>query len=208
MELGLFGGSFNPIHLGHLRVAEEVCQALGLDLMLFVPASRPPHKLEDQLAPAHVRLELVRSAISGNPRFGASDIELKRSGPSYSVDTIKELKELYKPDRLWFIMGTDQFLELGSWYRYREIVEEANLAVLMRPDYPRAVRPPKELEGEFTATETGFIHEKGGETRLVNVTQLSISSSGIRRELQNGRSVRYLVPDSILDKVKSIDFGK
>lgn len=203
MNVGVFGGTFDPIHLGHLRVAEEVGEALGLDRVLFMPARLPPHKTGVEIPP-EMRLEMVRRAVAPNDRFEASDLELRREGPSYSVVTLKELRRTLSPgDRLWFLLGEDAFREIHTWHRFPEIFEEADLAVMRRPPGAGELRPPASLAWEFRPTESGFRHRSGREVRFVPVTLLDISSTRIRRDLEEGRSVRYLVPDSVLECLAS-----
>lgn len=197
MVIGVFGGTFNPIHLGHLRVAEEACEILGLDRLVFVPAKLPPHKSSEGLADAESRLKLVKLAVEGNPRFAVSDTELKRPGPSYSVDTIGEIMAEMAPRRLWFIMGADQYAEIHTWRRFKDIIRMADLAVLGRPGTGFPPPPPSGMEGEFRPAPEGLIHESGRETRFLKVTQLAISSTAIREALKSGRSIRYLVPGRV-----------
>lgn len=198
MKLGLFGGTFNPIHLGHLRVAEEVCDALALDRLIFVPAKIPPHKRHSELADAEFRLRLVRAAIRGNPRFGVSDAEIRREGPSYSVDTLKAFRASRRPlERLWFVMGCDQFREIGTWYRCRELFELADIAVMNRPPEKEMPALPAGLAAEFERGPEGYLHKSGREVRFVPVTPLLISSTAVREAVREGRSIRYLVPESV-----------
>jgi nicotinate-nucleotide adenylyltransferase len=205
LKVGVFGGTFDPIHLGHLRVAEEVREALGLERVLFVPASIPPHKMQAAVAPPPLRLEMVRRAVVGNPRFEVSGVELEREGPSYSIDTLRELRGGLGPrDRLWFILGEDAFRDIHTWHRFSELFSEVDLAVMRRPPHGlRELAPPASLAGEFQALPSGFRHRSGREIRSVPVTLLDISSTRIREALAVGRSVRYLVPEPVLDLLTS-----
>jgi nicotinate-nucleotide adenylyltransferase len=199
----VFGGTFNPVHLAHLRVAEEVREALGLDRVLFVPARIPPHKTSAQVAPPAERLAMVREAVAGNPRFEVSDLELRRQGPSYSVDTLAALRAgLGARDRLWFLLGADSFREIHTWHRFPEIFRVADLAVMRRPPDLGALPPPPGLAGELEAVAGGYRHASGRDVRFVPVTLLDISSTQIRRALAEGRSVRYLVPDAVLARLE------
>ncbi len=133
MRVGLFGGSFNPIHFGHLRSAEEDREALNLDLVYFIPAASPPHKTEGDLAPAEHRLAMVRLATKGNRHFMASDVEIRRTGRSYTIETVKYfLATLRPPAVLYLLMGADQFAELETWKSCDELVSLCNLAVHSR----------------------------------------------------------------------------
>ncbi len=198
MDVGLFGGTFDPIHLGHLRIAEEAREALRLARVLFIPAKLPPHKEGADLSPPEFRLEMVRRAVAGNPHFEASDLELRREGPSYSVLTLRQLRgDLAPRDRLWFLMGSDSYREVHTWHRYEELFELADVAVLSRPPDGRDLGAPEGLAASLTAGPQGFRHTSGREVRFVEVTLLDISSTEIRRAMAEGRSVRYLVPDSV-----------
>lgn len=205
MELGVFGGTFHPVHLGHLRAAEEVREALGLRRVVFVPAKLPPHKDARSVAPPEVRLDLVRRAVAGNAAFAISDLELGRDGPSYSVDTLRELRAGLAPgDRLWFLLGSDAFREIHTWYRYPEIFALADLAVMSRPPESAPPPPPFALAGDFTPFPGGLRHRSGREVRFVPVTLLDISGTAIRRALVEGRSVRYLVPEEVRGKLERL----
>src|ERR1700693_5773097 len=128
MRVGLFGGSFNPIHFGHLRAAEEVREMLKLDLVYFVPASSPPHKPEGELAPAEHRLQMVRLATKGNRHFMVSDVEVRRAGRSYTIDTVRHfLATLRAPSTLFLMMGTDAFAELEAWKDCDELVRQSSI---------------------------------------------------------------------------------
>lgn len=204
MKIGVLGGTFNPIHFGHLRAAEEVREALGLDRVLFVPAKIPPHKSSSEVARPEVRLEMTRRALAGNPHLQVSEIELRREGLSYSVDTLHELRSSLGPaDRLWFIVGSDAFREIHTWHRFPEIFRAADILVMRRPPAEGEITPPLELSSQFAASETGFRHESGREVRILPITLLDISSTRIRRALAEGRSIRYLVPDPVLAYLES-----
>ncbi|MDF1553324.1 MAG: nicotinate-nucleotide adenylyltransferase [Deferrisomatales bacterium] len=196
MQLGVLGGTFDPVHLGHLRAAEEAREALGLDRVLFLPARTPPHKVSRRITPSAARLELVQRAVADNPGFAASDLEVNRDGPSYSVDTLAELRrDLGPDDRLWFLLGEDAFREVHTWHNYPELFRLADIGVLRRP--PTGAPPPPGGAGPFTPTPVGYRHGGGREVRFIDVTLLDISSTRVRRALAAGRSVRYLVPEPI-----------
>jgi nicotinate-nucleotide adenylyltransferase len=203
LDLGVLGGTFNPIHLGHLRAAEEVREALGLERVLFVPARVPPHKAAAEVAPPAVRLRMVRRAIEGNRCFEVSDLELRREGPSYSVDTLAALRAgLGAGDRLWLLVGADAFREIHTWWRFADLFSLADVAVMRRPPEDGPLPPPRGMEGDFQATGGGYVHASGREIRFVPVTLLDISSTRIRKALSEGRSARYLVPDAVLAELR------
>jgi len=203
MKLGILGGTFNPIHLGHLRIAEEVRDRLGLDQVLFMPAATPPHKPLVGDLPFAERLAMVRLAVADHPRFSVTDLENRRSGPSYSVDTLRELKLEHPADELFFIIGSDSFLEIGLWHRYAEIFPQCHLAVVERPGCGiqnlAAVLPPA-VAGEFnhdTATNC-LTHRSGTQIRYLPGIPLAISSSAIRELAASGHSLRYLAPEPVI----------
>jgi nicotinate-nucleotide adenylyltransferase len=203
MKLGILGGTFNPIHLGHLRIAEEVRDQLGLDQVLFIPAATPPHKPLAGDLPFADRLAMVRLAVADHPCFRVTDLENQRSGPSYSVDTIRELKKEFPNDELFFIIGSDSFLEIGLWHRYAEIFPQCHLAVVERPggtiqDLTKALPPA--VAGEFSrgTTMSCLTHRSGTQIQYLPGIPLAISSSSIRELAAAGHSLRYLVPEPVI----------
>lgn len=199
---GVFGGTFNPIHVGHLRAAEEVAEALDLAVVLFVPSAEPPHKGENTLAPAALRLEWVRAAVDGNPRFEVDPLEVEREGASYSVDTLRVLGERLAPKRPVFIIGHDAFVEIGSWREPEALFELASFAVMTRPPVVAgrlADWLPTVAARSFELGDDGVARhrEAGTWVRLVEIPALDVSASDIRARLREGRSVRYLLPGAI-----------
>ncbi|HYB13522.1 MAG TPA: nicotinate-nucleotide adenylyltransferase [Myxococcota bacterium] len=208
--LGLFGGTFNPIHLGHLRAAEEVAEALGLERMVFVPSAQPPHKLPDRrdtLAPARLRFAWVKAAIANNPRFAVDGLELERTGPSYSVDTLRTFAARLEPKRCVFVIGQEAFAELASWREPAALMGLAHFAVTTRPPCREGFLKawmPSTLAGQVELAADGRSgRHRSAKTwiRAIEITPLEISSSEIRARLRAGRSVRYLLPDGIHDEV-------
>ena len=202
---GILGGTFNPIHLGHLRAAEEVAEALALARVLLVPSARPPHKPgrdADPLAPGAQRLAWVEAACAGNPVLEACDLEIARGGASYTVDTLRALAERSAPVRLVFIIGSDAFAELASWREPKQLFALADFAVMTRPGtagrlsdwIPGALRPDLELD---PGGEAARHRATGGSLRAVAISALDISSSDIRDRVRLGRSIRYLVPEAV-----------
>ena len=182
-RLGVFGGTFDPPHIGHLIVARDVVDALSLDRMLMVPAARPPHKAsrEDEPSSAALRLEMLAAAVEGDPVLEIDDIELGREGPSYTVDTLEALHERHPGDALHLVIGVDQLAELATWRRPDAVARLARLAVLARAGTdPRAVDPGVKVPFD-----------------VVPATRVDVSSTGIRRRVREGRSIRYLVPDAV-----------
>ncbi len=202
MKIGIFGGTFNPIHIAHLRIAEEIRDKFKLARVIFVPAATPPHKpLADNLS-FETRLEMVRLAISSNPFFTFSDIEGKREGKSYSIDTLHRFRELYPSDEFYFIMGSDSFADFTSWKEYTAIFSCCNIVAIMRPG--TAVSSLKEAlpvdvarEFCYYEAEKRLSHKSGYSVYYIVGTQLDISSTALREMTKLGRSIKYLVPDSV-----------
>ena len=190
MRLGIFGGTFDPIHLGHLILAEHCREACRLDRVLFIPAGQPPHKSDRQITPGKLRLEMVELAIAGHPTFAASSVEMDRQGPSYSAETLAELAKQNPGAELFFLMGSDSLVDLPLWYQPARIAELATLVVATRPGAERpTVGPIRDVIGPV-ATERLLQH-------TVEIPLVQISSSGIRSRVAAGQSVRYLVPRAV-----------
>ena len=200
MKIGLFGGTFDPIHWGHLRSVEEVREAFSLDRVLFIPTSIPPHKKRQPNTTARERLEMVRLAIAKNTGFGISTIELSRPGKSYSIDTLRYFSQRKGPrDALYFILGQDAFRLIGSWKDFEEIFPLCHLIVTSRPGSGNSLS----LAGMPVAVRRLFCydrrrnfyrHESGTQIFFFRITDIAISASDIRDRLKEGRSIRYLVP--------------
>ncbi len=202
MRIGIFGGTFNPIHCGHLRSAEDVREAFSLDRVYFVPAARPPHKSGEALAPAAHRLRMVELAIADNPCFAASSIELERAGPSYSVDTIRYFLSAFHSAALVFIVGIDAFRELSSWKEYETIPTLCDIVVTSRPgeENPAGAHLlPVALKDAFwyDFPTHMFKQHHGPSLTFHSINGLSIAFSTIRTMIQKGRSIHYLVPTAV-----------
>lgn len=178
-QLGVFGGTFDPLHLGHLLVASDAYESLSLDRVLFVPAANPPHRSSGAVADAERRLAMVRAAVDGDVRFGADDLELRRGGTSYTVDTLRELQSREPDAELVFLLGIDQFRGLDTWREPHEVARLAKLAVLARGGETH------DLSGPY-----------GGVA--VPVRRIDISATEVRTRIATGRSIRYLVPEPVL----------
>lgn len=201
MKLGILGGTFNPVHLAHLRIAEEASEAVGLDQVLFIPAADPPHKpLADDVA-FELRYRMVQLAIADHLAFAASDIEARRGGKSYTVETLTQLRQEHPEDELYFIIGSDSYLELGLWHRYQEIFSFSSLIVLERPERPiqtPLLQLPQAVQMQFSQEGAAVLrHESGTGIYFVTGTRLDISSSRLRQLVAEGRSIRYLVPQQV-----------
>ena len=197
MHVGIFGGTFNPIHLGHIRSAEEIRQTCALDHIYFVPAARPPHKDAGELVSSRHRLRMVELAVADEPAFSASAAELERAGPSYSVDTIRHFRAMLPSASLSFILGLDAFLAIQTWKDYRTIPWLCNLIVTSRPGTPRPRCPlPVDFQSAFCYDPVLRMYTHPSQSTLVlrEISGLDISASAIRRDIRNARSVRSLVP--------------
>jgi len=207
MNIGLMGGTFNPVHLAHLRIAEEAREACRLDRVVFIPAADPPHKPLAGNVSFEQRCHMVRAAIAGNSAFDFSDIEGQRAGKSYSIDTIRHFSDTCPGDRLFFIIGSDSFHEIGLWHRYADIFRSCSLIVVERPGCP-VVDPPGALpiaiRGEFGYTpETRvLLHQSGHSVHFLKGCPLEISSTEIRDLLAAGRSITYLTPPTVEAYIK------
>ena len=200
MSLGLLGGTFDPIHYGHLRLAEEMGEALGLAQVRLVPAGLPPHRSAPATAASH-RLQMVRLAVVGNPRLMVDEREIRKAGPSYTVETLTELRDEIGPAApLWLIMGADAFLGLTTWKDWRRLFELAHIAIAHRPGYrliqSDALVDPLRSEVDRRLTDTPPTTPSGGLWRFT-ITPLDISATAIRERLRRGRSIRYLVPEAV-----------
>jgi len=182
----VLGGSFNPIHYGHLLLADDVAELLGLDRVLFVPAARPPHKSSADLARAEDRYAMVELAIAGHSKFAVSDVEFLRAGPSYTVDTLEALR--IPREELFLIVGSETFIDLLTWRSPRRVAELAQLAVVPR------VGSAFDLE---SAAVRKVVHEIGREPVVVRASSLPISASELRRRVREGRSIRYRLPETV-----------
>lgn len=181
MNIGIFGGAFNPPHIGHLIVLESVLDQLPLDKVLLIPSAQPPNKRDGSLAPAAARLEMTRLAIQGCEGYEVSDLEIRRGGISYTVDTVAALAGLYPSASISLIIGGDNLLEFQTWKSPDEILARADLIVMNRPGFS-----PRDSRSEYLR-----------KARMLNVPQIGISSTDVRRRVKLGRSIRFLVPPPV-----------
>ena len=196
--IGIFGGTFDPVHFGHLRPALEVQQALGLNQVRFIPAGQPPHR-ETPYASTPQRLSMLRAAIEDQPGFVVDERELRREGPSYMVDTLASLREEVGQIPLCLILGYDAFLGLPGWHQWNSLIELAHLVITHRPGWNH-----DELEDALQSLvkqcETGverLLEQAAGGLLFVPVTQLDISATIIREQIRAGQDIRYLLPDTV-----------
>lgn len=193
MKLGILGGTFDPPHYGHLHIAEFAMRALELAEIVFVLAKQPPHKLDDPVSPLAARLEMLERALSDKPAFVISLIETKRTGPSYSVDTLRELRREFGDDtEIFFVMGEDSLVNFPTWHQPQEIVKLCKLAVLQRPGYDLDVDA---LEHRVPGVKASLV--------LIPAAEMNISSSEIRERVRRGESIREFVPSLVADYIES-----
>ncbi len=207
LRLGVFGGTFDPVHLGHLRAAQEALEILGLDEMLFVPVSVPPHKPSRKILPFQSRWRMLQLAIANNARFRLSDLERRMPGKSYTVHSLKKLHEENPGAELFFLAGGDAFFEIETWYEFKEIFRLASVVVLSRP------KCGEEKILEFLSKKVSDLYgivPGNGEIRhpvlpsvfCLRNTRMDISSTRIRELAAEGLSIQYLVPDNVLGYIE------
>jgi nicotinate-nucleotide adenylyltransferase len=193
----LFGGTFDPVHTGHLEVARAAARLLGADRVSLVPAADPPHKQGREVAPAADRLEMCRRAVASDPLFDVLDVEVRRGGASYTIDTIRELKAgPCRGDSLVLLVGQDALADLPAWRSARELAAEVPIAVVPRPGAPT---PP----WDDLARALGADAVAGIRARSLPVRPVDLSSSTVRARARAGKSVRCWVPDPVADYIES-----
>jgi nicotinate-nucleotide adenylyltransferase len=207
MKIGLFGGTFDPIHWGHLRSAEEVREAFALDRILFIPTSKPPHKSGQTKTSARDRLAMVRLAVASNANFAVSTVEIHRPGVSYSIDTLRHFAERNRGGHVYyFILGLDAFRDIGSWKDFRAVFPLANFIVTSRP----GSRKTHLLRGIDVAVQKLFCydfvskvyrHRSGTTLHFLQLTDFAVSASDIRARVRQNKSIRYLVPKAVQDYI-------
>ncbi|BBL72732.1 nicotinate-nucleotide adenylyltransferase [Methylogaea oryzae] len=200
--IGLLGGTFDPIHYGHLRIALEAKEALGLDEVRFIPCRQPPHRDTPGASPQQ-RLELLRLAVADMPGFAVDTRELERDGPSYMVDTLASLRGELGDAPLCLILGQDAFLGLPRWHRWRELTDFAHLAVVRRPGPSAPLAGDLALLAEAHRREAGRLRAApAGGICFLETPLLDISATRIRELLRSGRDPRYLLPDAVLKSLR------
>ena len=191
MRVGVLGGTFDPIHLGHLVAAEEVRAQLRLDRVVFVPAGLPPHKLTEHVSSVAHRLAMVKLAIASNPYFTVSRVDIDRFGPCYTVDTIELLRDEWGGDvELYFILGSDSLADIPTWHQPGRLIRLCRLAVMERPGYRVDVEELERLLPGITSR-----------IRFINSPQLDISSTDIQRRVRQGLPIKYQVPEAVEDYI-------
>jgi len=216
MHIGLFGGTFNPVHIGHLRAALEVKEGFDLDEVILIPAALPPHKIPAEVADAADRLHMLNLALEDTPGLKLSDVELKRSGPSYTIDTVQHFKHTL-PDRsrIYLIMGMDAFLEIDTWKSYDELLLQIPFIIINRPKSGIATNDfgwkfmEKYLTSKistdyvFSESQSCYRAKNKQPVYVFEVTSLDISSTRVRNLINEGRSIEYLVPPNVAEFINA-----
>lgn len=203
-RIGILGGTFNPVHIAHLRGALEVAEQLVLDELRLIPCARPPHREAPQ-ATAEQRLAMVQLAVAGEPQLAVDDRELRRDKPSFTYDTLESLRgELAADDQVFLLLGWDAFCGLPTWHRWQELLQHCHILVLQRPDAdsdaPEALR---DLLAARSVNDPQGLVGPSGQIAFVWQTPLAVSATQIRHLLAEGRSVRFLVPDAVLAYIQT-----
>ena len=187
-RIGILGGTFDPIHLGHLFIAEEAMQDASLERVIVVPAREPPHKTNGPVASAAQRLDMARLAIADNPNLEVSTMEIEREGPSYTVDTLRAMQCLYPDSELFFIVGSDALADLRGWKEPSAILEQARILAVARGG----------RDGTTPASVEEIVLQARGRVRLIDGPRIDISATELRDRIARGRSIRYLVPEAVI----------
>lgn len=191
-KIGIFGGTFNPIHNGHLNLVDKISQEINLDKVLIIPASVPPHKEWLQIAANKHRHEMCMLACDGNHLYEVSDIEIKKEGKSYTVQTIFEISEKYKDSKLYMIMGSDSFLSVMKWYKFDEIIKIVTICT--------AARTERDLLQLYETQK--LLEARGSHTIICDIPMVPISSTTIRKNVSDGNMIKNMVSDKVADYIK------
>jgi len=206
-RIAIFGGTFDPVHMAHLRAALEAAEEIGLNKVLFMPCAQPPHP-KHVMASAKDRLRMLELAVADNPLFGVSDLEARMGGTSYTVRTLEKIHQQNLDAQIYFLIGADAFFHLHTWHEYHRLFDYADFVVMARPKSPRTdvvEYMQKQLDSDFAPAGDGWIRRNGGHgAKHVPSTLLSISSTDVRRRSAEGLSLTYLVPPAVEDYIKSM----
>jgi len=207
VKVGILGGTFNPIHVGHLRSAEEIGEDLALEKVYLIPSGMPPHKSQAKIADFSHRLEMVRLASTLSPLLKVWDIEGKKAGFSYSIETLRSFHSFFGPGlELFFIIGTDAFLEIRTWREYRNLFKYASFVVINRPGHTTelftAFLDSLDVGFQWSSNKECFRHPSGTVLMRKDTTLMDISSSTIREKVMRGKSIRFLVPEAVREYIE------
>ena len=215
-RIGLFGGTFNPVHMGHVQVIREVKEKFGLDKIFLIPSAFPPHKETEGIIDGLDRIEMIRLAFSDDPDFVVSDVELKRSGFSYTIDTVRHFKSIFPENtKLYFIVGLDAFLEVDTWKSYKDLFLLIPFIVMSRAATGQRdtalqwkhlgsyIKSKISDEYRHSASRSCYIHDVKQPVFLFEITPVEISSTEIRERIRKGRTIKSLVPEPVEDLIKA-----
>lgn len=207
-SIGILGGTFDPVHFGHLRPALDVIEQLGLERIHLIPTARPPHRDQPQATPEQ-RLAMLRLAVKNNPQFVVDDRELQRKGKSYTIDTLHSLRQDHPDSPLYLMLGADAFADIKTWHRWDELLDLAHIVVMNRPD-DKTVKTLKTTEKWYQQhlAESGSQLSKAGTIWLVDVTQLAISATQIRHKFAQGSKPQFLLPDPVIQLIDELGLYK
>lgn len=215
MKIGLFGGTFNPYHNGHSGIVEDVKSKLRLDSVYLIPSAAPPHKPENNLAPADIRFEMVKKSISDKPGFYVSDKELVRQGPSFTIDTIAEFKNEFDPEtQFYLLMGSDAFLDIKTWKAQEKILQTIPIVIMLRGDRDNAKRIANFIDAQlsnkytYNREQKTFTHPANETITICMVPKIDISSTMIRSRVKRNLSIHGLVPGVVEEMIKSKELYK
>lgn len=190
MRLGVFGGAFNPVHNGHINLAQKYIDILKLDLLYIIPTANPPHRTGSNFAPARARLDMLKDAFDGNDKVVVSDMEFRREGKSYTYDTVQILKSKYPDADIFLVVGEDQLFKFEEWYRYADILKDVTLCTAARGENSR--RKIMEFSSQHFGSADVFV---------ADFEPVVVSSSEIRRKIQSKDDISGLVPECVLDYI-------
>ncbi|HEU5382427.1 MAG TPA: nicotinate-nucleotide adenylyltransferase [Ktedonobacteraceae bacterium] len=194
-RIGIIGGTFDPVHYAHLAIAEEVYSALKLARMIFVPAGQPPHKMEERITPVHQRLAMLELALASNSHFALSLVDVQRTGPSYTVDTLRLLhQELGPRTELYFVIGGDSLEDLPSWHEPAGVLAQATIVALMRPGFKEVSGYHEQLEARLPGIRQRLI--------ILDGPRMDISSTDLRQRVAESRPIRYQTPEAVEDYIR------
>lgn len=214
MRWGLMGGTFDPIHLAHLRCAQDILEDYGLERVVFIPSATPPLKHGPGVTPYEHRERMVRLALEGNPAFAFSDVENRREGRSYTVDTIGYFRRTFGHElEIFFILGQDAFLDIQRWKDWRRLLTLCHFIVMSRPGWGRgalrkALPAAEASQFAYDRKAHGYRGPSGSLIAFARVTALAIGATDIRERVKSGRSIRYLVPDEVREYIERHDLYK
>jgi len=202
-KIGIFGGTFDPVHLGHLTVAGEFARSLDLETVYLIPAAVPPHRPDPPVASSQDRLEMLSLAAAGNPVLKVSELELQREGMSYTLDTIRDLREDIGEGEFFMALGADAYSEISTWHRPDEVMAAVNIVVLTRPGFEIDLigSLPEKIISRYAPVKDGFRHSSGTRLFSLSVSAVDISASGIKKLISEGKSFHELVPDNVYDYI-------